>query len=836
MATKRTIAEMLEESAGGQLRAKSAPTAAQTAAAAGQAAAPSTPLGTAGLPGATPDQAKMAGTPNQLQSAVGASAPFDPEARSVARADAPTPTVAAAVDKGGVGGGVVPGEAEAKRKVETERLRTAYGDVGMRVDRLIQSAIPAAGAAPATPKFSVGDLSALEGLETKGAAAQNVTTALQSLAESPDDPARYAAAQRALKDAGYTNDPRTLLTQADVGDAAAQSAGEVKLTPDVLEKLGVQAGELEMLGLDPADAANLTVAQLQDRIDAALAQEEDRLAQLKREAADPNTPANVRAAARDELARAGGTGVTSAAAGASALRDEIAEGGRITVAGRELSVEEFLDDENLPGLVKQYLESPETRKQLDEQLGPEFGAFVRNHADFLAEATKTLDAAATTATGVQGENAALMQQLEAAGVDPAVFTQLAKDVFPEMGDEFSLSKIDPSKSGVLQLLLGQSALPEGVTPSVMMERISALGKTDPAVAREILELSPEEIERAGIFYSPEKFASYTQAIQERREFDADPQGYIQKLFGGNGPADEWAAALAADALGNSKPRRRLAQILDVDGDGRLDDADTIAQSASEFTNTPSIAALVDNGGKGWRTNRDLVDGVEKPSELTAAIAPLIADGGLGARDIVKISNMSGMTTEQLKQLSNSPYLGQSGTKKLAEEIDRHIRNDTIAFAVDQLAEGGLGGTWRAVLESGEIPAEYIKPAKLLKFAEYARARAKEAKKRGLNADYLLDLAAKADAKRSGYASESVTTKEAAPEAKGEKGKAGKKPGSDKLPIAPGGIPNPLLPVVQPVGDALAQTGQGLADGTGNLGTALYTATGLPNPKKKPWEK
>lgn len=742
MATKRTLAEQLEENANGVLRTKTTPIA-ETSAALGQPAAPSSPLGASGLPGATPDQAKMAGTPNQLASALGTT--------SVARAAPAAAPVGQAVDKGGVGGAAPASQADAQRKVDQERLASAYGDVGLKVEKLISAALPAAGAAVATPKFSVGDLSkSLPGLDPESLAGAALTSALQTLAANPSDAQAYAEAQRALSAAGHpTTDPKSLLTQADVGEAAAQAASDrIKLTPDVLEQLGIQPGEIELLGLSPDDLANTTLAQLQDRIDAKLAEEEDRLDQLAREGRDPNQSTGLaREAAKSDLAAAGASGVAAAAQSTDRLRDNVADGSTIEVGGRELTMEEFLSDKELPGLVKQYLESPETRAALDEQLGPAFGQFVRDHAEFLETAVADLDATKETATGAQSANAALLDTLGNNGVDVDSFMTLAKSIYPEIGDEFSIEKIDSSKSGVFQLLLDPTKLPEGVDPTEVFASVQKLAGVDPSLAREIMELSPEEVERAGIFYSEERMTSYLAAINERREFDADPAAYITKVFGPGGPEAAWAGALASDALGDSRPKRRLAAILDANSDGKLDDAATIQKNMSGYTNTPSPRTLAANGGKGWRTNAELVGETAKPDGLAAKIAPLVADGGISARDVKSIEGS--LTMEDMRALLDSPALQNSGKKTLTKIFAKHQESATADVVNSAMKKAGIKtGPLRDATASGTLPkfGGGASNADLATFAEALRAAA-ASKDPYLSPSYAAGLLAQVEAEQ-----------------------------------------------------------------------------------------
>lgn len=769
MATKR-LSDILDEDESGQLRSRGATTtpAATVAGALGLPAAPATPLGTSGLPGATPDQAKMSGVPAQLASTLGAT--------GVTKTSAPRPDAAPRVDASGMASnaGPKPSEVEARRVEERNRLKAAYGDVGLKVADLIASAIPAGPVA--SPKFSVGDLgSILDGVSPHQAT--NVQNALQSLAERPGDANAYAAAQRALADVGRPGDPKQYLQQADVGDAVANAAGRLQLTPQTLERLGIQSGELELLGIDPVEAEGMTVAQLQDRIDAALAEETDRLEQLRRDATDPTTPPNVRAAAREELARAGGTGLAASAAGADDLRDEIADGGRIRIAGRELSVEEFLDDAELPGLVRQFLESPETRAELTEQLGPEFAKFVDSHREFFEAATKELDFGASSAKSVQEANAGVMSALAASGVDANAATKLFQQLFPEMGDEFSVSKIDPSESGLLSVLLDPAKSGAELPPAEIASRFSSIADVDADLASELAKLSPAELARTGFLAkSGTKFDTYISAIRERKAFDADPTGTIRKIFEKHGgAANVWNDAMGLAAAGDDRARKLLGPILDRDGDGKLDSESKIIDAARNYAIVPDVQSLAE-GRKGQSLSR-LIDrySVSEGGTLASKLAPHLADGGLTSKDISALYDT--LSIDEFRKLADSPLLSGSGKKSVAEAIESRVRNDTVSRAREAWKSAGIGDRrFVEALKSGEVP-QFAADEKraVAQFATFLEGLASRIGKDG-DADYLRDLAkaARAESERAEIIVETgrVDTKPSAAKAKKPEEKLG----------------------------------------------------------------
>ena len=147
-----------------------------------------------------------------------------------------------------------------------------------------------------------------------------------------------------------------------------------------------------LLGITKAEASELTVGELQEKVNALLQADYDRVEELTRVANDPFYPENLRKAAQAELRDLSSVGVMATESDFEKLNEAVQSADEIEVAGKTYTVDELLSDEQLTVLISAYLEDPESdfSKELARDL-PELEAFITENKVALEAAMKYLD-------------------------------------------------------------------------------------------------------------------------------------------------------------------------------------------------------------------------------------------------------------------------------------------------------------------------------------------------------------------------------------------------------------------------------------------------------------
>lgn len=554
--------------------------------------------------GLSPEQAKMAGSPNQLANAIRESlAPG-----RVTPERLPTRQLAT-------------GEEQAA-KAKKEQLRGLEG-LGSRVSGIVNEAIKQASiAAPAqgikqtfkADSFAT-DYPALAGksalvkaaIETgkidPGLLSPDVLTAFGITLGTGPDAAATASKALVSKLAAYTEAPKiTIATQLANTLGPDVKLGElVNITP---EGSTVSAwNELDMdtvanaLGVLPEELKGLTVSELQDRLNKLFAGNYMEVDRLSRIANDPYYPENVRTDARKQLRELSSVGVVATEADMEALNQAVQKADTFTIGNREYTVSELLSDAGLNGIVTAFLTNPDYAKQIETDM-PELAAFINSNKKALEAITATMGAEATKLADVAVTNNKL-RNID--GVDLTEFNKLAiPDYNP---DAPTATAYQPSAAH--NLLLNDT----GVS-AADQEAWNTLKPTYARFLADLAAISPDS-DRAKEFASK----SYSELREMYRTSGyAEPfaQGFSRYLKDySNYQKDMRTIANAADdasaietTVGGlpelksffndyrlrgefglpqiSGEYKGLYDILDANGDGQMDDAKTIRAALTSY--------------------------------------------------------------------------------------------------------------------------------------------------------------------------------------------------------------------------------------------------------------
>ncbi len=362
---------------------------------------PTSPALAAGM-GATPDEAKMIGTPAQKQASLASRIQSaQPQAQELFRAQRLTPEVRE------------PTVEEAMEKERQEKL-AGLGNLGQAIQSTIARNIQqATAAAPGEAEVEESVLATKLGLTGPALAAakadpasnyNTVTSALNKFLASgnANDIEAAMATIDNLQLAGLTSaDARELvgLTQASMAAQTGQVIAEnvmdqVTMGSLDLEQLGF-GGIQEVaatLGMDAAELSALTTDEFADRIRDIQKSEFSRVEKVKAELAAAPVGSLRREALLAELRDLGQAGVTGVEGEIVETVEDIDLAGVVQVGDEHIPVAQLLDDEQLSERIIDYINEPDPAKReaiLPEDQFPGMVAWIRTNQEALGQLSQT---------------------------------------------------------------------------------------------------------------------------------------------------------------------------------------------------------------------------------------------------------------------------------------------------------------------------------------------------------------------------------------------------------------------------------------------------------------
>lgn len=442
--------------AGGQLYKTSEEELQKKAAEAGLPAPPTTPVSASTL-GVGPDTAKMLGTPNQMRKAIQMSS---------------QPTALADVER-----------RQDVRRAQTEREQqlTQVGqrlgqleDLGQATQARAQAAVRQAintdleaqllVAADTNPAL-IGAMEELAAEPANPAKAYNVMSALGL---DPDDPAQVAR----------FNPDELLASYTPAVEQVAQEAA------DRISRQNIQAGTLDwqslgfksqdevaqLLGVAPAELAQMSVEDVILATESALAKDFDQADDLRSILEDPYASPAEQAEARKQLRDLGATGIKSAESSLEQMAEEIESADTIKLFGQEMKIDEMLNNQNVSRLIAGYLQLPEGNpdKQAFDQGNPELAAWIKRNKSTLEQAAQQIRGNFEGVIKVAAENVKAMSDPEGNLYPPEVLRSWSMQ--PGKGGEmppippiFSMAKnlpaSDPRREKLSQIIAASAGAP-----------------------------------------------------------------------------------------------------------------------------------------------------------------------------------------------------------------------------------------------------------------------------------------------------------------------------------------------------------------------------------------
>lgn len=697
---------------------------------------PSTPQ-EAAVGGASTDAAKMAGTPAQT------SAPT--ALPRYTGADGKGPQAGAKLEdvlKYGQRDAQMTAQ-QAERERESNRLQATFGNLGSRIQNLVDGGAFFGGGAeaPATPGLQ-GDTSQLT---------PEQVASLEEVMKSGGSIESIAAATEALGGA----DVSQYVNLDDLGQAAADQITQVmpdqiQLTPDVIQELGYAPEELaEALGVSPDQLDGISLAELQETIETQVRRDFQDVDQQVAVLSDPAAGPNERAAARAALKEMGATGVFATDVEMAQLEEEIAGADTVEFRGEPIKLDELLDDDFLSGVIKEYVDSDpdsDIRARLREE-EPALAEWIDSHEGQLRELSIQLEGSLAEYGDIRKSNQAIVDDLSKLHqFEPGMIDEVMKQLDPDWGP-YSTTKFNAEEHPGMQLLMDPAKMGEflaqygegGGTPDIFAAGIRDLADLNPELAARVLSMSPEEMAELGLGQrDSSKWKRYMKVAGEweslRRIDPKNPDSIAAYIFGPGGTFDDLQAQWR-DILANEKVNpgntnyEKWATIFDRDGDRRMDSPEQIQEAlqaripedpTKDPFSTQTTKQLQSIGALRRQANRST-------SPFKQTIFEIGGDGRITGNELSQV-DFSKAGQSDLLSLLSSPALDREARHEVAtvfhsREIKQPIADiyNEVGLRPDAIASMGdgdisgyfsnneerLGGV-RSVMEAGRLLSGYIK--------------------------------------------------------------------------------------------------------------------------------
>lgn len=480
----------------------------------------------------------------------------------------------------------------------------------------------------------------------------------------------------------YQSVPDTL-----AANIAAQMPDQIMVTDDLASSLGYEGGISELadlLGVTEAEVQGMNVLQLDEAAEKVRAEEFNEVKRLQARLADPNVSATERRALSQKLRQLGASGVRATEKDVDRTIERIEAGETIEFAGEEYKLDELLQDEEISGVIKSYLEDPE-----NTPLPPGLKDFVEDNKAALQDAADELDDDVAEFAEIQKENLAI-GQTEGGTIDDkvldSIFGEGWKDQF--RGSKLADDEVLAEYPG-LKLLQGDTWDEE--EKAQIVSKTNQLAGEDTELAKQILSLTPQELQSLGLNQESGKWSKFidqrrTARKLERLGDDADLDSILDTIFGRdvntkqiekNYQKMQWAEGLGIELPGSyktlkkwlSNPQDMVNQIKKA---GSLKD---IMKMKKVLVDTPDI----ENMSK--MLKRQIQD---NPLYKYGHYAKDGKIDSKNAKDIAKKASW-----EELTELLKAPALTNQGKKTLKKVMSAKEHKQT-KRALNTL----FGGAWK----------------------------------------------------------------------------------------------------------------------------------------------
>jgi hypothetical protein len=507
---------------------------------AGRVSPPTSPL-EAGVVGASPDSAKMAGTNSQKTAALrqaiqGASKLEDQQRAEQTRTQA---------------------SAEEQAKKQQAGQLGQLGGLRDRVQALTSNILNQAGTAQLAQTLSLSE-QALASLTPEQEPAVR-----QALATLQTDPSNQQALLTLNNSLGKTTVEEMLPadqlkafflgTQESTAQQVAQNTQDNISVADLdLPSLGFNSPEelANLLGVDPAQLQGLTIKQLKQDIEGKIQDEFTQIQDLEKKATDPMLGAAERAEARKQLREMGAVGIRKVESDVDKLADQIANADTVEFDGEDIAVSDLLEDEYISGLTAKYLDQntdPQWKADFKSR-NPDLAKWIDDNQVALLDAVADIDDSIKQFADTQEKN---MQLAEPATGQPALPKELMQKLIPDFG-KLSAEQLNVDNIPILKFMNQEENLKEAANA---YDALKTLYQYDPDLVSELAGMDEGMLRSLGVLQNTDRWQNYTRYLSDyNRVKNMDPtneESVWSAVFGKQIPAAD-AKSLVDEALVREK--------------------------------------------------------------------------------------------------------------------------------------------------------------------------------------------------------------------------------------------------------------------------------------------
>lgn len=483
-----------------------------------------------------------------------------------------------------------------------------------------------------------------------------------------------------------------------IADAIASAAPDKISTKQLLSDAEMQTVS-ELLNLTKEEIEKLSVQDLQKTVDQVVDSEFRDAQVLLASAFDPNASPAERATAKNLLRESGTTGQRMLEDRMAELGQDVEDATTITVAGKEVSLEDAFKDEAIQGLVKRYFEEPGFKESLKSS-EPELFAAIQAQEQEFKKFSDTLPAQLKDYT-VALENNKKANQVQGGRTIPDNVMSL---IVPDWGK----SQIAAYKLPKVFETLNNPALASQA--QVVENSMKELSTIFPDIVKTIANYSYDELKKAGLT-TPEGAESFrrnvvTKKITESASPKASPALYLQQVFGADEAALMEQLKKARNMVASgiaSRDAVNLMSILDNNKDGKMDDLDDVNKRVKSYLGNYSDPRII--GELGSPNPMDLLNRISNttPGGMYTWLAPILKDGKFSDEDLINAVGTSGENRSfaELKELQrnyNTPVVEKIIEAKKMDEATRAVFNNSAIAAKKDMVM--LAATNRLPLLSG----------------------------------------------------------------------------------------------------------------------------------------
>lgn len=622
---------------------------------AGLVAPPTTPAGTAMI-GGTPDQQKMAGTPQQKQAALTMSQSGQNDLATTEReAQARTQQTGQ--------------EQQAQQK--SQNLQS-LGGLGDRVQQFIntqrQNMAQQASTQTGVTIGASNDATAAAFQQANPADLDKFKSLLADFSQNPSNMQDLVDAGNLIGGRAITPDEVPGLYQSADQVAQSSAASSMADTMSVSNlfqqpEFGYTPDQLSSLLNVPQDQLqNYTIKQLEDKVREVTANEFSQPAATDKQAQSTQLGVAEQDLAQQAGREASATGMRSTQADMQNLESQIAQGQQVSFGGKQYGLEDLLKDDTVTQIVGDYLANPDSpdSKKL-EATEPQLVALVDKNKALFSDAMQNIQAGTKQFGDIQTQNAGL-STVGNTKIDDSIM----QAAIPNYGKlSASAQTVDPNSA------LGAVKNMPPEQGQAVVTGMDSLVKTNPEFASQFANLSADELNQLGIDKNSPKWQALQANVQANAQLakvdPSDQAGVLQAYFGM--PVDP---AQAQQYVSETTARKALGLpagyfgLLDKNGDGKLDSPADLLKNMQATTKPASlkdaISGNVQTFDKGQMSAPPL-SGVQ--GTLMQKLGPLAADGTVDASDIKQAFGAAsdGADMDLMMYLQKTPISGSSNDMK-----------------------------------------------------------------------------------------------------------------------------------------------------------------------------